>query len=1392
MECLIAIGGSILGKIAESTVEPVGRLLGYLFYYRSNIDNLRNKVRDLDNSRTRLTEQVEEAEKKDEEIEAADQKVAVKKWLDESKKLSEEAWNFLANEGRIGMQHCSSCSMVSCYKSSKKAKEMKDLVVDKIKDGGEFSEVSFRSIIPNWIENEDYKAFETRMPIEDKIMEALRDSSVKAIGVYGMPGVGKTTLAKEIDKKTKREGLFDKVAMVSVSQTPDVEKIQQGIAEQLELMLNEKTPEKRADRLRDRLRKEDKLLIVLDDIWDELELGGVGIRFENDKKGCKLLFTSRSQDVGNRMEVNLNFLIEPLSPSEAMDLFKKMVGVRAEQADFKALAVDVVKECGELPIAIVTVAKALKSLEGVSDWKDALRQLRNSSPKNIEGVFEKVYSSVKLSFDSLTSEEAKSILLLCSLHEEDERIDSEDLMRYGVGWGLFRDLDTLDEARDRVNSLLDKLKARCLLLDGSYAHGGNSVRVMMHDVIRDVGISIASEKRRMVNFKTAFKLEECSSKGELKESTAIFLRDRNFSTQRAHIGKLECPELELFLSPYSYFLDVPDDFFEETKKLRALDLNHGNLESPPSSFFVLQNLVTLRLLGCKLGDVTFIGELKNLEILDLSHSKVAKLPRQIGKLTRLRLLDLRHCRDLKVIEAGVISKLKRLEELYMRNGFKQWEVEGVSNTSLSEIKNLSRLTILILEIPEASVLPKDCFPEKLEKFKISIGRDEYYFYDSQPFYRPAGIQSPNSTFCLKLMKSHQVADLEILMQKSEEFHLKVFDDVNIISVNELERKGFPRLKKFWLRDSGGMKYIVNSEGHSRPCSVFPNLERLELACLPVLEKICYGKLAEESFGKLSFLSVWACPRLKNVVQFSIAKRLEDITVYGCSMIKEIVFQSEDENEAQLIPEVEFPRLRRLYLADLPELVQFFWSHLETGTSVSSVLDCPMTPLFSEKVVFPSLIDLNLAQLNIKKLWPEQLPTASSSMQNLEKLVVDECHSLEYLLSSTMAKGFSQLQYLCVKNCRAIEEIIATKELTEKGISMECPSLSALTILNCPKLSTFLDTNSTKKDEQEGMSSVATLSLFQEKVVFPNLTELTLGYLKIKKLWPDQLPATSSFMQNLKKLEVDKCHSLEYLLSSTMAKGFSQLQYLCVTNCRAIEEIIATKELTEEGTSVECPNLSTLTILNCPKLSTFLDTNFTKKDEQEGMSSVATQPLFQEKRCGTLLPSFISFNNLKTLRVSHCPKVINLLASSTARGLVHLSTMSIIKCKQLTEIITTFEEDETEDEIVFRKLTTLVLDDLPSLRRFYSGNTRITFPKLEKLILSQCPELRSFSHGTINSSKLTSIITQIDYEKINNWRSQYFKLYEEAKPKELVWEGDINTTVLKLDPITSIRHLFMEA
>ncbi|RXH76789.1 hypothetical protein DVH24_019677 [Malus domestica] len=66
-------------------------------------------------------------------------------------------------------------------------------------------------------------------------------------------------------------------------------------------------------------------------------------------------------------------------------------------------------------------------------------------------------------------------------------IPIEYLVQYGWGRGYFSSNVTFEEARNRVHSLVDKLQRRFLLLDSSMREA-----TKMHDVVRDVAISIAS------------------------------------------------------------------------------------------------------------------------------------------------------------------------------------------------------------------------------------------------------------------------------------------------------------------------------------------------------------------------------------------------------------------------------------------------------------------------------------------------------------------------------------------------------------------------------------------------------------------------------------------------------------------------------------------------------------------------------------------------------------------------------------------------------------------------------------------------------------------------------------------------------------------------------------
>ncbi|ESR46399.1 hypothetical protein CICLE_v10000277mg [Citrus x clementina] len=816
---------SVAAKVAEYLVAPIIHPFTYCCTYKTNLEKLKNELEKLKIARASVEYKVEDSRNKGYGIQQH-----VEEWLISVDNVINEVETLIEDKEKSN----SRCLKGLCpnlktrYQLSKKAEREVNAVVG-LHEKGRFDGVSFRTVPEEtWLKStQGFMHFESRKSTLKEILNALSNRNFNMIGVYGMGGIGKTTLVKEVGRQAKENNLFEKVISSHVSQTPQIKNIQGEIAEKIGLELAEQSHETvRAGRLLERLKRETKILIILDDIWGSLDLEAIGIPLADDNGGCKVLLTARSQDVLScKMDCQQNFFVDVLNEKEAWSLFKKMTGDCIENGELKSVATEIVKECAGLPIAIVPVARALRN-KRLSEWKDALLEFRRPSLRNFTGTTQVAYKSIELSYNHLNGEELKKTFLLIGYTFFS---CVEDLLYYGMGLGLFQNINTLEEARDRAHTLVDKLKNSCLLLDGE-----TSEWFSMHDVVRDVARSIASRDQHVFAVENeVVPLTSWPDKDTLKVCTAISLKNSNISEPPQGF---ECPQLKFLCIGCHASLRIPDKFFSGMIGLRVLDFTQMHLLALPSS------------LG----------------------SNMQKLVEEIGRLTQLRLLDLRRCYRLRVIPANVISSLSRLEELYIGESPIMWgKVGGVDgerrNASLDELNNLSKLTSLEILIQDEKALPRDLsFFKMLQRYRKLIG-------DSWEYGARDGI---SRKFKLKLTNGDNIC-----LNEGHIMQLKGIEDLTLDGLPDMKSviygsdgEGFPQLKRLQIRRNGNIVRLVDTmDCTAARTTAFPLLESLFLEDLGNLEKICRGPLSAESFCKLKNIRVEGCDKLKNVFPVTIGK-----------------------------------------------------------------------------------------------------------------------------------------------------------------------------------------------------------------------------------------------------------------------------------------------------------------------------------------------------------------------------------------------------------------------------------------------------------------------------------------------------------------------------------------
>ncbi|XP_065619876.1 probable disease resistance protein At4g27220 [Quercus suber] len=1307
MEFLTETVKVFVEKTVGYTIAVVGRQMGYLIRYKKNVDNLNNKVDDLKDARDSVQRKVQAASYNVEEIEAN-----VQRWQTRVQGITAEVEEFVEKEGQAKFM----CfNLKARYQIGKKAHKM-GLDVKELKDEADtFHTVGHRVPIEGGttISTKGYEDFESRKSIFDGVMKALKDDNILAIGVCGMGGLGKTMLVGKIATQAMEDKLFERIVTVVVSQTPNLKQIQKEIAKELVLKFeDEDTDFQKAHLLCERLKKE-KILLIVDDIWNKIDLDALGISFGDNSKGSKLLLTSRFRDVLDKdMDAEKIFHVDILSNEEAIFLFVKIVGDFAETLNFQSTMVGVVEECAGLPIAITTVANTLKNQKNPNVWKDALQQLKRANPTQIKGMHEKVYTSIKFSYNFL-SKEAQSLFLFCSSFEEDMDIQIDLLWRYLVGLDFFEDIYKMEEVRNRVHTLVEILKDSCLLLEG-YRRG----TFKMHDVIRDVAIHIADKEKKMLTIRSSDDSEKWSNMKKMKDSIGIALFEAKFSELPQ---RLECPQLNfIILGDEENSLQIPNHIFEGAKNLKVLVLMGPSLPLP-SSLSLLQTLQTLALLECESEseDLALIGELKNLKALVLVDSKIKQLPTGIRQLTHLQLLDLRRCTELEAIPSNVLSSLKNLEEIHMNRSFNQWQVGGEiterSNARVSKLDHLLHLTTLCIHIPNPNILPNALLFDKLVRYEILIGPNWDWDYHSRVEFEIS------RTLKIDLDRSFQEEDgVKILLKGCEYLTLALGKGIKNI-LYEVDKEGFPRLKHLYVQNSVEIQYIIDSIWFQ--CVAFPVLELLSLVNMINLEKICHNQLAMGSFRSLRKLEIRKCDNLVFVFSSTLLRcfsQLQEIEIEDCKVMSAIVVEERKHgiqvNDDIITDTIDFPQLRSLNLKRLPNLMGFC-------SNVDS------QPLFNKKVAFSNLENLHIdAIYKLKMLWHNQLD--ADSFCKLKQLRVDDCENLINIFQPNILRRLQNLEDLQIRNCNLVEEVFEVQgkngdEICDMVVSTQ---FKVLKLINLPNL---------------------------------------------KHVWSLGAQAILTF-QSLHEVEVSNCKSMKSLFPASVAKSLKQLKKLKIHDC-GLEEIVAMEEGLETMTkfvfpqlvslslelmpdlkcfypgkhTIEWPSLKQLMILKCDKVKIVAlnELSFPNTDGL-GHDVPIQQPFFfQIEKVAFPNLEYIhisdmdnlkmlwhnhqlapdSFCKLKKLFVRGCKNLINIFPPNMLRRLQNLEELGIGNCISVEEV---FEiRGANVDEIcdtVSTQLRVLRLSYLPKLKHVWSLDLQaiLTFQNLHTVEVFNCNILKS--------------------------------------------------------------------
>ncbi|XP_028807417.1 disease resistance protein RML1A-like [Neltuma alba] len=498
------------------------------------------------------------------------------------------------------------------------------------------------------------------------------------VGIWGMAGIGKTTMAKAMF--TKLHSQFHSCCFLENFRE---ESEKHGLKYVHDKLFHELLKDTSLKRLSHR-----KVLIVLDDVSNTRQLDYLESEAPLLGRGSKVIITSRDKHVLDGRVERIHEA-KALSYNNSLKVFNlKAFCKDGYKSEYEELVERALAYAQGVPLALTILGSFLYS-RTVKEWESALRKLERTPHRDIQAV-------LKLSYDGLDDEDKQIFLDIACFFKGELRSYVEAMLEY-CGF----------EASNGLRTLMDKalISVSC---DAVWMH--DLIQSMAFDIIHQECITNPGGRSRLWKPDEIYDVLKNDRGNDAIQAISLDLSQIKDLELSADVFR-KMPNLRFLKFHYSHghegscTVNLSSGLESLPNSLRCLQWDNFPSKCLPLSFCA-EKLVVLRMQGSHLeklwdGMPNFV----KLREIDLAGSKqLIELP-DFSTAQNLKQADLTDCESLRHLHPSILS-LPRLRDL-----------------KLCDCRNLKSLKC---ESPSKSLLHLDvCGCSSLKEFSFSSDKMEY-------------------------------------------------------------------------------------------------------------------------------------------------------------------------------------------------------------------------------------------------------------------------------------------------------------------------------------------------------------------------------------------------------------------------------------------------------------------------------------------------------------------------------------------------------------------------------------------------------------------------------------------------------------------------------------------